>query len=153
MRFRYDDYEPPCSEFESWLDSDARRFTGIDGSFREFYEYWRDDPDSKPGENYFCKLISEGGEKVAVAAFGLWDSKLTVMEVIVAPEKRGIGIGSAVLSELIGSADAICGISFDCAEACIFPDNTASKKAFTKAGFTLGRISSDGDAEYYVLGK
>ena len=90
---------------------------------------------------------------IAAIAVGLWKGELTISELIVAPEKRSRGSGSALLIELLENSGGILGKDFESAKAVIFPDNAASQKAFERAGFHFESAHPDGDAWYYVYRK
>ena len=75
---------------------------------------------------------------------------LKVMEILVAPEKRGRGDGAGLLRELLHH-EQILGFSIHKSEAVIFLSNKASQKAFENAGFQYQRIHEDGDAVYYFF--
>ena len=71
------------------------------------------------------------------------------MEIVVKPEERGKGKGTSILNELMKNGELIIGRTIDFAEAVIYPSNTASEKAFKKAGFVIDYIHEDGDAINY----
>ena len=76
------------------------------------------------------------------------------MEVLVAPEKRGQGKGSALIKELLDHEE-ILGFIIQESEAVIYPGNTASQKAFENAGFTHHHNHTDGDGSsmHYVYAR
>ena len=153
MGLIWKDYDPGNMGYiEDWLDGAAVRSTGLDEGFRAFYGYWANEDGFLPGENYWCKVVCRDGEPVAVVAFCEHEGKVIIMELVVAPEKRGRGLGTKLLKELLGDAPPM-GFVIDKSEAVIFPDNTASQKAFEKAGFHYHHIHEDGDALYYVYEK
>jgi GNAT superfamily N-acetyltransferase len=80
------------------------------------------------------------------------EGSVTVMEIVVDPEKRGQGIGRKLLKELLAREDII-GFSIVKSEAVIFPTNIASQKAFTNAGFRYHHTHEAGDALYYAYKK
>lgn len=154
MTFAWLDYDDSYAGIvEGWLDEDAVRFTGCDDGWTPFIEYWLNDSETALGENFFCKIICESGSPVAVITLALHEGSLTVMEFIADPAKRGRGIGSAALRELLQNGSAIIGMDFVSAEAVIYPNNAASRAAFDKAGFTFDRAHPDGDALYYKFEK
>ncbi len=134
---------------EQWLDAAALRFTGLEDGFREFYEYWAAEDGYRVGENYWCKVVYERGLPVGVIAFALYEGKMTIMEILVAPEKRGQGKGTQILKEL-HTCPEILGFSIQNSEAVIFPDNVASQRAFEIAGFYHHHTYEDGSALIYV---
>ena len=153
MIFSWIDYNPKTMGYiENWLDAGAVRSTGLDEGFCDFYEYWAKEDGYVAGENYWCKVVSENDEPFAVIAFGLYEGSMTIMEILVAPEKRGQGRGRKLLKELLESEE-ILGFVIQKAEAVIFPDNTASQKAFEKAGFHRHHTYADGSAMLYVYKK
>lgn len=150
MRFTWHDYEFQYEAIvESWLDADAKRFTGCDDGWNSFYEYWKNDDETILNENYWCKVICEGDVPIAVIAISLYQSAFTAMEYIVAPERRGKGYGFTALKELLDNGTAIIGKDITQAEAVIYPNNIASQKVFEKAGFTFDHAHTDGDSWYY----
>lgn len=148
------DYTTAYKEIvDSWLDEDAKRFTGCDEGFEEYYQYWVNDADTKIGENFWAKIIIENGTPVGIIAIGLWEGVFTISEFIICPNKRGNGIGTSVLLELLVHAKRILGIEIQKAHAVIFPNNIPSQKAFEKAGFKFHYEHPDGDAWYYKYQK
>ncbi len=74
---------------------------------------------------------------------------MIISEIIIAPEKRGMGYGSALIRELTENTLDIIGKNVKLFEAVIFPSNIASQKAFEKSGFKFVSSHSDDDAWYY----
>ena len=150
MRFDWIDYSTSYTEtVNSWLDEDAMRFTGCDEGFDEYYQYWKNDPQTKLGENFWVKIIAADTFPVGIIAVGLWDDVFTISEFIIRPNKRGKGIGSSALKELLDKSKSIIGLNIKDANAVIFPNNIASQKVFEKAGFVFHYEHPDGDAWYY----
>ena len=153
MNFDWQDYNPETMGYvENWLDEHAVRMTGMDEGFRQEYEYWSNEDYNIVGENYWCKVVFENEVPFAVIEFGLYEGVVTIMETFVAPEKRGQGMGSKLIKELIENAKDVIGIDIEKSEAIIFPINIASQKAFEKAGFKYHSTHEDGDAMTYVYG-
>lgn len=151
MNFDWIDYNPETMCFtESWLDESAVASTGMDEGFRDFYEYWANKDNREQGESFCCKVIFESGEPFAVMALGFYDNQITVMEFVVAPEKRGLGKGTEIIKELTENAEAVSGFTAKKFETVIYPGNKASLKAFEKAGFRHESTHPDGDAMNYV---
>lgn len=151
MKFTWYDYDVKYAAIvESWLDADAKRFTGCDDGWDSFYEYWKNDNETTLGENYWRKVICETGVPIAVIAISLYQSAFTVMEYIVAPERRGKGYGSTALKELLDNGTIIIGKNITQAKSVIFPNNIASQKAFGKAGFAFDYAHLEGDSWYYT---
>jgi len=73
----------------------------------------------------------------------LSDEAYVISEFLICPDMRGKGFDSSILKEIIGT-------EIKTATAVIFPDNIASQKAFTKAGFALQSVHPDGDALNYI---
>lgn len=150
MDFVWHDYDPRTMGcVEDWLDESAVKATGLDEGFRSFHEYWANEGSCKVGENYWCKVVSEGDRPFAAVAFCEHDGMYLVMEIVVAPAQRGQGKGSRLLKELL-SGKAVPGMTIRRCEAVIFPGNTASQRAFGNAGFRYHHTHPDGDALYYV---
>ena len=154
MRFAWRDYDlNDGAVAEEWMDDVARRNTGCDDGWGSYVRYWMEEDDTIPGENFWCKIISENGEPFAAAAVGYWEGLFTISEIVIAPEKRGRGYGSALIRELLENGEVILGKEIVSANAVIYPDNLASQKAFEKAGFRFESVHPDGDAWYYVYHK
>ncbi len=149
MQFVWCDYSEDMFFVESWLDAYAVRVTGIDDGWRDFYEYWKSDENTVLGENFWCKTVYENGEPFAVVAVGFHDGVFNIMELLLSPEKRGEGMGIALLKELLSESAAVLGVEIEKAEAVIYPSNPASKRAFEKSGFVFGSMSEEGDVLYY----
>ena len=151
MNFVWLDYDPESMDnIEKWLDEAAVQSTGLEDGFRDFYEYWEKEEGYSVGANFWCKVIFQHNKPFAVIAFCSHLSKIIVMEILVAPEKRGRGMGSKVLRELLSWPEwkergiATC-------ESIIFPDNKASQKAFANAGFRCHHTYEDGSAMLYIF--
>lgn len=133
------------------MDEDARRFTGCDEGWFDYVDCMMHDEISRPGENFWCKVILGGDTPFASAAlFWADEGILCISEYVVAPEFRGKGMGSAALRELLRNGEEIIGKHVTEARAVIFVNNPGSKRAFEKAGFRYESTHPDGDAEYYV---
>jgi ribosomal protein S18 acetylase RimI-like enzyme len=153
MIFSWLDYDPHTMGYvENWLDESAVKSTGLDEGFRSFYEYWANEDGFVVGKNYWCKVVFDDDKPVAVIALCMNEGSVTVMEIVVDPEKRGQGIGRKLLKELLAREDII-GFSIVKSEAVIFPTNIASQKAFTNAGFRYHHTHEAGDALYYAYKK
>ena len=152
MNFIWYDYNPNTMSFvESWLDESAINSTGLDEGFRAFYEYWSKEDGFIPGENFWCKVTFEEDTPFAVIAFCQHEHKIIIMEVLVAPEKRGQGKGSTLLKELLNSKE-IVGFEIQHSEAVIYPNNVASQRAFENAGFIYHNNHKDEnvDSMHYI---
>ncbi len=150
MRFDWKDYIPDTMLFvEEWLDNHAIRMTGMDDGWRAFHEYWITDGEMTLGKNYWCKVIYDHNTPFAVIALSLCEGNYHVMELLVKPEMRGNGFGTALLRELLSNGEMIIGHRIERATAVIFPNNPASQKAFEKAGFVFDHANDDDDAWYY----
>lgn len=131
MTFQWTDYDGGTLP-ETWLDEDARRFTGCD-SWQAFYDYWRTSGELSLGSDFWCKYISLDDRPVGILALNIYEGICTVMEIVLDPACRGRGLGTVALRELL--VEPILGRPFSAVRAVIFPENTASRKAFEKAGF------------------
>jgi len=147
--FVWKDYSPDMTFIEDWIDDDAARFTGLDDGWLAEYDY-RIKDGMVPGKDYWCKIVFDKNEPVAAVELSLYEGSFTIMELLVKPDKRGGGYGSALLCELISEGEAIIGHRIERAEAVIFPNNIPSQKAFEKAGFVFDHAHEDGDAWYYI---
>ncbi len=150
MKYTWTDYSYIYKELvEPWIDEQARRFTGCDDGFDEYYQYWVNDSETKLGENFWTKIIIDDGEPIGIIALGLWDGVFNISEFIVRPDKRGRHLGSDILKELLIHSKNIIGSEIKHATAVIYPNNVASKKAFENAGFVFQSSHPDGDAWNY----
>lgn len=150
MRFMWRDYIPQTMEFsEGWLDVDTINSTGLEQGFRAFYEYWANEDGFVPGENFWCKVICENEEPLAILACCQHVHKLIIMEFIVKPGKRGHGVGTRILKDLVENKGIFNSV-FSQYEAVIYPSNIASQKAFENAGFQYLRTHQDGGSMLYV---
>lgn len=149
MKYTWIDYTAQYKDVvDSWVDEDAKRFTGCDEGFDKYYQYWANETETKLGENFWAKIIIDT-DPVGIIAIGLWDGVFTISEFIIRPDRRGNGIGSSVLVESLAQSEKIIGVKIKDANAVIFPNNVASQKAFEKAGFIFYSEHPDGDAWNY----
>lgn len=154
MRYKWLDYHKGYKEIvEAWLDCEAVKYTGCDEGWDQFFEYWKNEPETVLNENFFARVILDGGKAVGVIAVYEEKDKHYIQEFIVSPDRRGMGTGSSILKELLQSGEEIVGKKIAIAEACIFPSNISSRKAFEKAGFRYSHAHPDGDALYYEYRK
>ena len=150
MEYIWRDYDPETMGYvENWLDEAAVKSTGLDDGFRDFYEYWAKEDGFATGENYWCKVVFEKEQPFAVIALALYEGKVTVMELVIAPEKRGQGRGTKLLQALLANEEILGFVICD-SEAVIYLSNIASQKAFEKAGFRYHHTHADGDALIFV---
>lgn len=154
MQYQWVDYRRSDAEtVESWFDQEAVKYTGCDDGWSGYFEYWVNAPETVLNENFFAKLILEHGEAIGIMAIFVERDWHYVQEFIISPDRRGLGIGSEVLKEFLEDGEYIVGKVIKNAEACIFPSNAASRRAFEKAGFQYSHSHPDGDACYYVYQK
>lgn len=67
MKYDWLNYTSAYKEkVNSWLDEEAKRFTGCDGGFDTYYQYWANEPDTKLGENFWVKIIFANSERKAI---------------------------------------------------------------------------------------
>jgi len=93
------------------------------------------------------KVICEKDRPVGVVVVSLAENVFCFAELLIDPATRGIG--TAVIRELLEYGNEIVGHAIDRAEACIFPSNIPSRKAFERAGFHLDSAASEDDAQCY----
>ena len=154
MHFQWTDYNNTYAALvNSWLDDEAKQYTGCDDGWESFYEYWKNDDETILGETFWCKLIKNDNIPFAVIALSSYDNAYTIMEYVVDPQRRGAGYGTLGLCELLRNSSFIIGKNINCAEAVIYPNNIASQKVFGKAGFVFDHAHPDGDAYYYTYRK
>lgn len=153
MKYSWADYgEPYYDIVESWMDETAIKGLGLDdGGWKVYYEHCLQDELSCLGKNFWCKVILDGDKPFAVVAlFMMDDGTLSVSEYAVAPSLRGKGYGSKALKELLTESMNILGHVVNSAGALVLPNNTASQRAFEKAGFKFHHVNPDGDAWIYT---
>ncbi len=154
MTYQWIDYTSDyASIVETFLDDTARKLTGCDEGWQEYYDYLVKDPSICFDKNFWAKVISAEDRPIAVIAMGLYNRTLTVSEFVVLPEVRGKGHGTAILRELLTCTQELLGVSFRRAVAVIYPNNQVSQRAFEKAGFVFESSHPDGDAWYYTYTK
>ena len=147
MNFEWYDYNPKTMGYvENWLDEHAVKSTGLDEGFRAFYEYWANEDGFVVGKNFWCKVAFENDKPFGVIAFCQNEQKIIIMEVLIAPDKRGQGKGSTLLKELLNNEEII-GFRIQKSEAVVYPSNIASQKAFINAGFRYHHNQKDGNGE------
>lgn len=133
---------------ESWLDKEAKRLTGIDDGWENYYRYFKNDLASKRNGNVYILLICKNGVPFAVICFALTDGHYVISEFFTAPEMRGRGCGVQSALRALQNAGEIIGRDIPAAQAVIFPNNIALQIAFEKAGGRFDSAYPDGDAWY-----
>ena len=150
MRFDWKNYIPDSMPFvEEWLDEQAVRMTGMDDGWQMFHDYWITDGEMTLGKDYWCKVVCDNNAPFAVIALSLNEGVFHIMEILVKPEMRGKGLGTALLLELLSDGESIIGHRIENSTAVIFPNNLASQIAFEKAGFAFEHANDDEDVWYY----
>lgn len=122
---------------DSWLDEAAVAMTGLDMLWDDYWQAVLSDGKNFPGCKDFCKIIREQGQPIAAVCFGWYVGVTTVSEILVAPQRRGQGVGAQILRELIALADRWIGEKTEKLRAVIFASNLPSQRAFEKAGFVF----------------
>ena len=150
MNFIWRDYHPESMVYvEDWLDESAVRSTGLEDGFRVFYEYWANEDGFVVGKSFWSKVVFDNDRPLAVIAFCQHEEITLIMEIVVKPEMRGQGIGTEILKEFLES-NVIMGFAVQKSEAVVYSDNSASQRAFEKAGFQYHHTHEDGDAVFYI---
>lgn len=151
MRYEWRTYTADdAATVDSWMDPDARYFTGCDDGWNAYITEMHSEDYIRIGENFWCKVVMSEHRPIAAAALYLAeDGILWISEMVVKPEARGQGHGSAILQELLCRTDTVLGCTIRGAEAVIYPNNPASIGAFEAAGFHFSHAHPDGDAFYY----
>ena len=154
MLYKWVDYHKGYKEVvETWLDDEAVKYTGCAEGWDQYFEYWKNEPGTVLNGNFFSKVVLDGGKAVGVIAVYEEKNIYYIQEFVVSPDRRCMGTGSSILKELLQSGEYIVGKTITRAEACIFPSNISSRKAFEKAGFRYSRTHPDGDTCYYEFRK
>ena len=78
---------------DSWLDGEAVAMTGLDQGWDDYWQAVRSDGKHYPGCRDVCKIIREQGQPIAAVCFGWYGGVTTVSEILVAPQRRGQGVG------------------------------------------------------------
>ncbi len=145
MIFEWDDYKTEdAAEIDSWLDEEAVRFTAMDEGWNVDAAYWKE---NTADGMFWCKTISSGGVLTGAVYIIEWNEKdqrgFTIGEVLLRPEVRGKGIGTAMIKELLDHSHEIIGKRMDSADAVVFTSNTSSIRMFEKAGFRIKAREDD----------
>lgn len=153
MDFIWYDYNPDTMNYiEDWLDEITVRNTGLDDGFRSFYEYWKNEENFVLNHNFWCKVVLYKNEPIAVITLCLDEYTLKIMELIVSPEKRKMGLGTKIIKEVLTNIKLI-GFVVNKSEVIIYPNNIASQNAFQNAGFKYHYTHENGDAMIFVYNK
>ena len=150
MNYRFVDYDPVQHRaLDAWRGGDIHRFA-MDNGISEEWQYYLDSDEYKTGADTFCKVVFLKDRPVAaMIVFCNPDYPVGINPIVVDPELTGRGIGSEILREFIANIDVILPFRSDRITVVIDNENSASIKAFTKAGFILTHMHPDGDAGYY----
>jgi RimJ/RimL family protein N-acetyltransferase len=143
-------YDPALHRaLDAWQSDSIARFA-MDGSIREEWQYYLDASEYHAGVDTFCKVALLGDAPVAaMIVFCNPDYPVGINPIVVDPTRTGQGHGSAILREFIENIGAILPFHSDSIDVLIDLENTASIRAFEKAGFTPARLHPDGDAVIY----
>lgn len=151
MRFMWKAYDPDGMPYvERWLDETAIKSTGLEEGWQAFHEYWTTEGGMTIGEDYWCKVVFNHDTPFAIIALSEHEGNFHIMELLVKPEMRGKGLGTALLYELLSDSISIIGHRIGKATAAIFANNLASQKTFEKVGFTFDHADATGDTDYYM---
>jgi len=122
----------------------------MDNGINEEWQYYLDSDEYRAGVDTFCKVAILNDRPVAVMiVFCDPAYPVGINPIVVDPELAGQGHGSAILREFAENIDTILPFHSDRIEVVVDNENTASIRAFTKAGFRLARVHPDGDAAFY----
>jgi len=150
VKYCFFDYAPALhSALDAWRSEAISRFA-MDNGIGEEWQYYVNSKEYRAGVDTFCKVVLLGECPVAVMiVFCNPDYPVGINPIIVDPALAGQGHGGAILREFFENIDAILPFHSSRAEVVIDLENTASIRAFAKAGFTLARVHPDGDVGYY----
>ncbi len=145
MFFDWKDYTiEDANEIDGWLDETAVRYTAMDEGWNADVAYWKEN--TAEGK-FWCKTVSIEGILTGALYIIGWDEGgmegYTIGEVLLKPEARGKGLGTAMIKELLENSDDIIGKKMRWVEACVFASNIPSKRMFEKAGFTVKAREED----------
>ncbi len=150
MKFQWKTYNKSNATLvDSWLDKKAVKSTGLSDGWDNFYNYWTEETEKYESCQDFCFIVFDNGKPFSVVYLATENDKMIISEIIIAPEKRDMGYGSALIRELTENTLDIIGKDVKLFEAVIFPSNIASQKAFEKADFKFIFSHSDDDAWHY----
>ena len=151
MNFVWMDYRAEdASLVDSWLDDAAARKTGIEDGWDSCWRAVQADAVNFPGCRDFCKLVYQDGAAVASIVYGVYQGEAVVSEILVDPKRRGEGLGTAILRELVGNLPQLLVTDAVRVTAVVFSDNMASQRAFLKAGFVLESEDKAAQVQNYV---
>ena len=134
---------------ESWLDDEAKRFTGISDGWEDYYAYWAQEEGVEEGESFWVLLAGEEDMQIAFVLGQSPDGMITVSECFADPNLRGKGIGTEAFCELLDESECIIGKTISKAHAVVYPNNHAARRFFEKCGFKMTGVHPDGDALFY----
>jgi RimJ/RimL family protein N-acetyltransferase len=151
MQFKWIDYNSAYKDdIETWNSDEQTKKYAIDDGINAEHLYYLDDDDYIHNESYFCKLVLE--EDNIIAVIFLFDGEkhpLGINPIIVNPDLRNQGYCKRVIKELMEHTVKIIGKEKYVFYAGIDLDNTASIRAFENVGFTLTDMHPGGDFGYY----
>ena len=143
--FQWVDYEVAQGHLvNSWLDAQARAMTGIEDGWDQYWAAVREDAVNFPGCEDYCKVICDNGVPFGAICYGIFQHTMTISEILVDPQCRGMGRGSRLLTELVEMVRCHRSEDVNCITAVVFPQNAASQKAFLNAGFRFDGTTDDG---------
>ena len=154
MLLKWVDYcEKYEDEIKAWCQDElSLRYATNEGEgIKEDYEYWRNEDGFIHNKTCFCKVVLDGEQPVAVLIMlGSNDYPLNINPIIVNPAFRNKGYCTRIIKELLDNTREILDVDKKCFEAGIDLENTASIRAFEKAGFVLAGKHKGGDFTYWV---
>ena len=143
--FQWLDYEGKFAELvDSWLDKQAVDLTGLEDGWHNYWLAVKEDAVNYPGCMDFCKIVCEDSVPFAAVSFGIYLDTMTISEIVVDPKLRGMGKGSALLTELVEAVRNNGPNVVKKITAVVFPQNLASQTAFRNAGFLPAGKTEDG---------
>ena len=104
--------------------------TGQDEGFEAFINDLTTDSTYYPGSKNYFKIIFENDNPIAAVVYCVYEHIVTIAEIVVAPEERDNGKGTEIIKELLQICNETLGDSVNQFKCVIFPNNTASQKAF-----------------------
>lgn len=97
-------------------------------------------------DNYFLYSVYHNDVLTAFVAAEIEDATAFLC-LVVAPDQQGIGVGTALLQQIIMQHRLLFG-DISALGAGIFPENIASIKCFVKANFQRTSLGNDGEIMY-----
>lgn len=143
MLFKWVDYcEKYEDEIDAWMNDELIIRHAVDESLKADHLYYATSNEFILNKNYFCKVILEGENVIAVMTLlineritNLNKNLILINSIFTSPAKRNQGYGTKIINELIKDTEKIIPYTDNIFEAEIDTDNSRSIHTFDKLGF------------------